>query len=84
VVKAGCWYVVAGPGPRTYRVDRIQALEVGDDVFTPPEDFDLAGYWKHQQAEFHASRTQVDAAATDAGPPPGWLRTELPSDRLPS
>jgi predicted DNA-binding transcriptional regulator YafY len=23
VLKAGCWYLVAAPGPRTYRVDQI-------------------------------------------------------------
>ena len=53
VLKAGRWYVVAGPGPRTYRVDQILTLTTGEE-FTPPEDFDLAAYWERYQAEFHA------------------------------
>ncbi|MFD9224297.1 helix-turn-helix transcriptional regulator [Streptomyces sp. NPDC060064] len=58
VLKAGRWYVVAGPGPRTYRVDQI--LEVvskeGElaEEFGPLEDFDLAAYWQRYQADFHA------------------------------
>jgi predicted DNA-binding transcriptional regulator YafY len=56
VLKAGCWYVVAGPGPRTYRIDRIAALTVGDEQFVIPADFDLPEYWRATQAEFLASR----------------------------
>ncbi|MDP9848370.1 helix-turn-helix transcriptional regulator [Streptosporangium lutulentum] len=54
VLKAGRWYLVAGPGPRTYRVDQILELAVRDEEFQPPEDFDLAGYWQRHQANFHA------------------------------
>ncbi|MBK6016572.1 YafY family protein, partial [Streptomyces sp. MBT53] len=46
VLKAGRWYVVAGPGPRTFRVDQILALTTpapdSDERFTRPDDFDLA------------------------------------------
>ncbi|MGC5009180.1 helix-turn-helix transcriptional regulator [Streptosporangium sp. DT93] len=54
VLKAGRWYVVAGPGPRTYRVDQILGLTVRDEEFRPPGDFDLAGHWERYQADFHA------------------------------
>ncbi|NWF26702.1 YafY family transcriptional regulator [Streptomyces sp. PKU-EA00015] len=54
VLKAGRWYVVAGPGPRTYRVDQILELEARDEEFTPPADFDLAAYWQRYQADFLA------------------------------
>ncbi|MEU4834295.1 YafY family protein [Streptosporangium sp. NPDC023615] len=54
VLKAGRWYVVAGPGPRTYRVDQILGLTVRNEEFRPPEDFDLAGHWERYQADFHA------------------------------
>ncbi|WP_405997647.1 helix-turn-helix transcriptional regulator [Streptomyces sp. NBC_00829] len=54
VLKAGRWYVVAGPGPRTYRVDQILELLPGDGAFEPPPDFDLAAYWKRYQTDFHA------------------------------
>ncbi|MFP1629032.1 helix-turn-helix transcriptional regulator [Streptomyces sp. 5K101] len=54
VLKAGRWYVVAGPGPRTYRVDRILELESQGQEFSPPADFDLAAYWQRYQADFVA------------------------------
>lgn len=54
VLKAGRWYAVAGPGPRTYRVDQILRLTVGDGRFEVPADFDLADHWRRHQADFHA------------------------------
>ncbi|MET7575028.1 YafY family protein [Streptomyces sp. NPDC005492] len=53
VLKAGRWYVVAGPGPRTYRVDQILELTASDDEFTRPDGFDLAAYWTAHQRDFH-------------------------------
>lgn len=67
VLKAGRWYVVAGPGPRTYRVDQILELTVREEEFTPPEDFDLAGYWRGYQADFHA-RLHRDEAVVRLAP----------------
>ncbi|MDN3353037.1 YafY family protein [Actinomadura sp. DC4] len=67
VLKAGRWYVVAGPGPRTYRVDQILEITVLEEVFDPPEDFDLAGYWRGYQADFHA-RLHRDEAAVRLAP----------------
>lgn len=43
VLKAGTWYLVASH--RTYRVSRVQALEVLDETFERPAGFDLAKYW---------------------------------------
>lgn len=63
VLKAGRWYVVAGPGPRSYRVDQIlqllepdapDARDAPDEEFTRPDDFDLAAYWTAYQRDFHA------------------------------
>lgn len=55
VLKAGRWYVVAGPGPRTFRVDQILELttSASDEEFTRPEGFDLAAYWTAHQRDFH-------------------------------
>ncbi|MFJ3223605.1 helix-turn-helix transcriptional regulator [Streptomyces sp. NPDC086783] len=53
VLKAGRWYVVAGPGPRTFRVDQILELASSEQEFTRPEDFDLAAYWTAYQRDFH-------------------------------
>lgn len=61
VLKAGCWYLVAAPGPRTYRVDQILELRVLDEGFTVPGDFELAGYWHAYLADFHARLHRDDA-----------------------
>jgi predicted DNA-binding transcriptional regulator YafY len=53
VLKAGRWYVVAGPGPRTFRIDQILELTFSDEEFTRPEGFDLAAYWTGHQRDFH-------------------------------
>ncbi|WP_458246474.1 helix-turn-helix transcriptional regulator [Streptomyces sp. MAI_2237] len=53
VLKAGRWYVVAGPGPRTFRVDQILRLADPGEEFTRPPDFDLAAYWAAYQRDFH-------------------------------
>lgn len=53
VLKAGRWYVVAGPGPRTFRVDQILQLEPSGEEFVRPEEFDLAAYWVAYQRDFH-------------------------------
>ncbi len=54
VLKGGRWYVVAGPGPRTFRVDQILAVTTSEERFEPPEGFDLAAYWRGYQDEFLA------------------------------
>lgn len=70
VLKAGRWYVVAGPGPRTFRVDQILAIlepdasDASDDSaeqFTRPDGFDLAAYWTAYQRDFHARLHRVEA-----------------------
>src|SRR5580692_625894 len=61
VLKAGRWYLVAAPGPRTYRVDQILHLRVLDEEFGVPEGFDLARYWQGYLADFHAHLHRADA-----------------------
>ncbi|WP_028813033.1 helix-turn-helix transcriptional regulator [Streptomyces flavidovirens] len=63
VLKAGRWYVVAGPGPRTYRIDQILELRTLDEEFEhgPPEGFDLAAYWRQYRADFHAGLHRAEA-----------------------
>ncbi|MGW4746801.1 helix-turn-helix transcriptional regulator [Streptomyces sp. NPDC004290] len=53
VLKAGRWYLIAGPDPRTYRVDQILALTVTDDEAAIPADFDLAAHWRASRSDFH-------------------------------
>lgn len=54
VLKAGIWYLVAQSRARpvTYRVAGIQRLEVSEDRFERPADFELASYWAKWAAEF--------------------------------
>ncbi|MFF2367591.1 helix-turn-helix transcriptional regulator [Streptomyces sp. NPDC058122] len=60
VLKAGRWYVVAGPGPRTYRVDQILELRSSEAEFTRPEGFDLAEYWIAYQRGFRERLYQTE------------------------
>lgn len=61
VLKAGRWYVVAGPGPRTFRVDQILELTSSGEEFTRPEGFDLAAYWTAYQRDFHQRLHRAEA-----------------------
>jgi predicted DNA-binding transcriptional regulator YafY len=59
VLKAGRWYLVAAGedgGPRTFRVARILAAEVGAEPLDRPVEFDLAGYWADHQRDFDRRR----------------------------
>ncbi|MER7761248.1 WYL domain-containing protein [Streptomyces sp. NPDC097619] len=61
VLKDGHWHLVAGPGPRTLRVDRILALTDTTEEFPYPEGFDLAAHWETSDAasRAHEARTEV-------------------------
>ncbi|MFB6835584.1 helix-turn-helix transcriptional regulator [Streptomyces sp. NPDC056361] len=61
VLKAGRWYLIAGPGPRTYRVDQVLALTVTDDEAVIPADFDLAAHWRASRTDFHRRLHQGEA-----------------------
>jgi predicted DNA-binding transcriptional regulator YafY len=62
VLKAGRWYLVAGPGsPRTYRVDQILDLTDLGDEFVIPAGFDLAGYWQRYKDEFFGRLYRTEA-----------------------
>ena len=57
VLKGGVWYLVgrADGDFRTYRVSRIVDLELLDEGFARPDDFELAGYWDCSVAAYEAS-----------------------------
>ncbi|HEX8470542.1 MAG TPA: WYL domain-containing protein [Brevundimonas sp.] len=60
ILKGGVWYIAARPAgktkaeARTYRVSNILALEVSQEAFSRPEDFDLAGWWTATSNRFEA------------------------------
>ncbi|KMS76778.1 transcriptional regulator [Streptomyces viridochromogenes] len=94
VLKAGRWYVVSGPGPRTYRVDQILQLAPADEEFTRPRDFDLAAYWRAYQRDFHdrlyrreavvrlAPGVSVDRATNHRTEADGWTRATVPIESV--
>lgn len=57
VLKAGVWYLVAQSGKsiRTYRVANIDDVEVTEETFTRPTDFDLAGHWNASSRSYEAN-----------------------------
>ncbi len=71
VAKGRLWYLVAAVEGefRTYRVSRMQAVEVLDSPARRPPEFDLAAYWAASSADFVARlprfpiRVRVDPEA---------------------
>lgn len=60
VLKSGAWYLVGEVerSARTYRISRIRELDVLDEHFERPADFDLPAYWRAStdrlEAELHS------------------------------
>ena len=62
VSKAGVWYLVARRDGelRTYRVSRVADVELVDEHFERPDDFDLVQYWEASVASFESELPPVD------------------------
>jgi predicted DNA-binding transcriptional regulator YafY len=57
VAKGSVWYFVAaseGGEARSYRVSRVEGVEVLDEQILRPPDFDLAAFWEQSSAQFRA------------------------------
>jgi predicted DNA-binding transcriptional regulator YafY len=57
VAKGSVWYFVAasaGGEVRSYRVSRVQSVELLDEQIVRPPDFDLAAFWENSSAQFRA------------------------------
>ena len=69
VHKRGVWYVVGATeaGIRTFRVDRVRSVELLDERFEPPADFDLEATWNEMNEGYveRGSRAAVDAVIDD-------------------
>ena len=65
VLKGGSWYLAGrvDGSVRTYRVARILDCDRREEVFTRPDDFDLATYWRtateRLEAELHPLQATV-------------------------
>ncbi len=57
VAKAGIWYIVARSNGemRTFRAERIIAVEETGERFTRPDGFDLISFWREWTAKFEES-----------------------------
>ncbi|WCN81073.1 helix-turn-helix transcriptional regulator [Micromonospora sp. LH3U1] len=64
VLKSGVWYLVGrvGDDARTYRVDRVTGVEVGEEHFDRDEGFDLAGHWREQAGAFLRTMLRAEVA----------------------
>ncbi|MEU7920511.1 YafY family protein [Micromonospora zamorensis] len=71
VLKSGVWYLVGrvDDDTRTYRVDRVTGVEVGEESFDRDEGFDLAGHWREQAGSFLRTvlRAEVTVRLSPAG-----------------
>ncbi len=74
--KGGSWYLVAetDAGRRTFRVDRIQSVEITDDPVVRPEGFVLADAWQMITTEVEIVRTPIVVRALVSPQSVSWLR----------
>ncbi len=65
VIKRATWYLLARTeaGQRSFRIDRVVAVEVLDDVFESPDDFDLAAAWNEITAGYEAQHRRFEIEA---------------------
>jgi predicted DNA-binding transcriptional regulator YafY len=77
--KGGSWYLVAETeaGRRTFRIDRIQSVEVTDDAVVRPVGFELADAWQMITTEVEQVRTPVVVRALVDPQAMWWLRHSL-------
>ena len=56
VAKGSVWYLVAAVegDVRSYRISRVQGVELLDEPAVRPPDFDLAAFWEQSSAQFRA------------------------------
>ncbi len=83
VVKGPTWYLVAGTerGERTFRIDRVTAVEPTEDPVERPAGFDLAQRWRAIAAEVEVRRSPMAVQALCAPHGLGLLRM-VTGDRL--
>ncbi|HEX2784642.1 MAG TPA: YafY family protein [Ilumatobacteraceae bacterium] len=74
--KSGSWYLIADTdaGRRTFRVDRIQSVELTDDPVVRPPGFELADAWQMITTEIENVRTPIIVRALAAPQVMPWVR----------
>lgn len=78
VAKGSVWYLVTDTdaGLRTFRVGRVQSVEVTDQPVVRPEGFDLAETWRSVVAEMDERRATFRVELRAAPEAVRWLRGE--------
>jgi predicted DNA-binding transcriptional regulator YafY len=61
VFKAGIWYLVAASQLRirTFRVDRMSRIRLGNETFSCPSDFKLAEYWEESSRRYEKTASPI-------------------------
>jgi predicted DNA-binding transcriptional regulator YafY len=77
--KGLVWYLIAdtGAGLRTFRVDRVTAVEPTGERVVRPEGFELAEAWRMISDEVEQRRAPVQARARVDPAVLGWCRMSL-------
>jgi predicted DNA-binding transcriptional regulator YafY len=78
VAKGAVWYLVADTdaGLRTFRVGRVQGVEVTDRPVVRPEGFDLAETWQSIVAEMDERRATLRVELRVGPRAVPWLRSQ--------
>ncbi|MBN2623252.1 MAG: YafY family transcriptional regulator [Acidimicrobiales bacterium] len=76
VAKSSVWYLVANTdaGLRTFRVDRVQSVEVTGEPVVRPDGFDLADAWQDVVAAMEERRNAFRAVVHADAQAVRWLR----------
>ncbi len=77
--KGGSWYLVGDTeaGRRTFRVDRVQSVEITDDPVVRPQDFELADAWQLITTEVEQVRMPILVRALVEQRAMPWVRYAL-------
>jgi predicted DNA-binding transcriptional regulator YafY len=77
--KGGSWYLVGDTeaGRRTFRVDRVQSVEITDDPVVRPPDFELADAWQMITTEVEQVRMPILVRALVEQRAMQWVRYAL-------
>lgn len=65
VIKRSAWYLLAvtEAGQRSFRVDRVVRIDVLEERFEPPADFDLSRAWGAITSGYEAQHRRVEVEA---------------------
>jgi predicted DNA-binding transcriptional regulator YafY len=65
IIKQGVWYLLAdtAAGRRSFRLDRMWSVDVTDERFDSPDDFDLGAAWDEITTSYEERSNRLTCAA---------------------